>query len=63
MAKGRVRGGLLSSGNKLKYWELYEESYPALTQREEGGPPQLFAEEFARAYLQELDGQKAARSR
>jgi type VI secretion system FHA domain protein len=61
--KGLKRGGLLSSANKLKYWELYEESYPALTQREEGGPPQLFTEEFARAYLQELDGQKAARSR
>ena len=61
--KGLKRGGLLSGGNKLKYWELYEESYPALTQREDGGPPQLFTEEFARAYLQEIDGQKAARSR
>lgn len=61
--KGLKRGGLLSSGNKLKYWELYEESYPALTQREDGGPPQLFAEGFARAYLQEVEGQKAARSR
>ena len=61
--KGLKRGGLLSSGNKLKYWELYEESYPALTQREDGGPPQLFTEEFARAYLQEVDGQKASRSR
>ncbi len=61
--KGLKRGGLLSGGNKLKYWELYEESYPALTQREDGGPPQLFTEEFARAYMQEVDGQKAARSR
>ncbi len=61
--KGLKRGGLLSGGNKLKYWELYEESYPALTQREDGGPPQLFTEEFSRAYLQEVDGQKAARSR
>jgi type VI secretion system FHA domain protein len=61
--KGLKRGGLLSGGNKLKYWELYEESYPALAQREDGGPPQLFTEEFARAYLQETDGQKAARSR
>ena len=61
--KGLKRGGLLSSGNKLKYWELYEESYPALTQSEDGGPPQLFAEGFARAYLQEVEGQKAARSR
>jgi len=34
-----------------------------LTQREDGGPPQLFTEEFARAYLQEVDGQKASRSR
>lgn len=61
--KGLKRGGLLSSANKLKYWELYEESYPALTQREEGGPPQLFTEEFARAYLQELDAPKTARNR
>ena len=61
--KGLKRGGLLSGGNKLKYWELYEESYPALTQREDGGPPQLFTEEFSRAYLQEVDGQKTARSR
>jgi predicted component of type VI protein secretion system len=61
--KGLKRGGLLSGGNKLKYWELYEESYPALTQHEDGGPPQLFAEGFARAYLQEVEGQKAARSR
>ncbi|MSR08738.1 MAG: type VI secretion system-associated FHA domain protein TagH [Gammaproteobacteria bacterium] len=61
--KGLKRGGLLSGGNKLKYWELYEESYLALTQREDGGPPQLFTEEFSRAYLQEVDGQKTARSR
>jgi len=61
--KGLKRGGLLSGGNKLKYWELYEESYPALTQREDGGPPQLFTEEFSRAYLQEVDGQKSARNR
>lgn len=57
--KGLKRTGLLSSANKLKYWDLYEESYHALTQREEGGPPQLFSEEFARAYAAELE---AARS-
>ncbi|MDP2322661.1 MAG: type VI secretion system-associated FHA domain protein TagH [Gammaproteobacteria bacterium] len=61
--KGLKRGGLLSGANKLKYWELYEESYPALTQRDDGGPPQLFSEEFARAYMQEFDGQKSARGR
>ncbi len=58
--KGLKRGGLLASANKLKYWELYEESYPALTQGDEGGPPQLFTEEFARAYIQQLEGQKPA---
>lgn len=61
--KGLKRGGLLSGANKLKYWELYEESYPALTQRDEGGSPQLFAEEFARAYLQEIDSPKSGRGR
>jgi type VI secretion system FHA domain protein len=61
--KGLKRGGLLSGANKLKYWDLYEESYPALTQREDGGPPQLFAEEFARAYLQEIDSPRSGRGR
>lgn len=61
--KGMKRGGLLSSANKLKYWDLYEESYLALTQREDNGPPQLFIEEFARAYIQEIDGARAARHR
>ncbi|MEZ5565473.1 MAG: type VI secretion system-associated FHA domain protein TagH [Gammaproteobacteria bacterium] len=60
--KGLKRGGLLASANKLKYWELYEESYPALTQRDDGGPPQLFTEEFARAYIQELEGQQKKNS-
>lgn len=61
--KGLKRSGLLSGANKLKYWELYEESYPALTQREDGGPPQLFSEGFARAYVQELDSSRGGRNR
>ena len=61
--KGMKRGGLLAGANKLKYWELYEESYHALTQRDDGGPPQLFSEEFARAYTQEMDVARTARSR
>jgi len=61
--KGLKRGGLLAGANKLKYWELYEESYPALAQREDGGPPQLFAEDFARAYQQEIDNPRSGRSR
>ncbi len=61
--KGLKRGGLLSSANKLKYWDLYEESYPALVQRDDNGPPQLFIEEFTRAYMQEMDSARAARGR
>ncbi|MFZ1625589.1 MAG: type VI secretion system-associated FHA domain protein TagH [Gammaproteobacteria bacterium] len=61
--KGMKRSGLLAGANKLKYWELYEESYHALTQRDDGGPPQLFSEEFARAYTQEMDVARTARSR
>ena len=61
--KGMKRSGLLAGSNKLKYWELYEESYHALTQRDDGGPPQLFSEEFARAYTQEMDVARAARNR
>lgn len=61
--KGLKRGGLLSGANKLKYWDLYEETYHSLAQQDEGGPPQLFAEEFARAYAQEFDQPKSARGR
>lgn len=61
--KGMKRSGLLAGTNKLKYWELYEESYHALTQRDDGGPPQLFSEEFARAYTEEMDVARTARKR
>lgn len=61
--KGMKRSGLLAGTNKLKYWELYEESYHALTQRDDGGPPQLFNEEFARAYAEEMDVARAGRKR
>jgi predicted component of type VI protein secretion system len=61
--KGMKRSGLLAGTNKLKYWELYEESYHALTQRDDGGPPQLFSEEFARAYSEEMDVARTARKR
>ncbi|MBM4220925.1 MAG: type VI secretion system-associated FHA domain protein TagH [Gammaproteobacteria bacterium] len=61
--KGMKRSGLLAGTNKLKYWELYEESYHALTQRDDGGPPQLFNEEFVRAYTEEMDVARTARKR
>jgi type VI secretion system protein len=60
--RGLKRSGILSgTTNRLKYWELYEENYAALTHREEGGPPQLFAEEFARAYQAELEDARSNR--
>lgn len=59
--RGLKRSGILSGTNRLKYWELYEENYAALTHREEGGPPQLFAEEFARAYQAELEDSRTSR--
>jgi type VI secretion system FHA domain protein len=61
--KGLKRGGILGSANRLKYWELYEELFPALVQREEGAPPAVFSEHFARAYADELEGGRNPRGR
>jgi len=53
--RGVKRSPLLASANKLRYWELYEETYRTLMQREEGALlPQIVAEEFVRAYEQEV---------
>lgn len=55
--RGLKRSPLLASTNKLKYWELYEETYLTLIQQDEGAPlPKLVIEELASAYEQELDG-------
>jgi type VI secretion system protein len=61
--KGLKRGGILGSANRLKYWELYEELFPTLVQREEGSPPAVFSEHFARAYADELEGGRTPRGR
>ena len=53
--RGLKRSPLLASTNKLKYWDLYEESYQTLTYQEEGAPmPQVVIEELTKAYEQEL---------
>jgi len=57
--QGLKRPSLLSGTNKLKYWELYEESYQLLTGHEDGKLPEFFNEEFARAYQQEVDSLKS----
>lgn len=55
--RGLKRSPLLASTNKLKYWELYEETYLTFIQQDEGAPlPKLVIEELASAYEQELDG-------
>lgn len=56
--QGLKRPALLASANKLKYWELYEETYQVLVQADEGRPPRLFGEDFARAYTEELENSK-----
>jgi type VI secretion system protein ImpI len=54
--RGLKRSPLLASTNKLKYWELYEESYHTLTFQEEGAPmPQIVIDELTKAYERELE--------
>lgn len=48
--RGLKRGGLLSSSNKSKYWDLYKELFQTLGQSPHGDLPHVFVEDFARAY-------------
>ena len=59
--RGLKRGALLSSANKLKYWELYEECYQILTHHEDGHLPDAFSEEFAKAYEDAIKAASAKR--
>ena len=59
--QGLKRSPLLAGTNKLKYWDLYAESYQILTYGEEGKLPEAFSQEFARAYEEEVEAQKLAR--
>jgi hypothetical protein len=40
--------------NKYKYWELYGDLYPILTEKGGGRFPQMYAEEFVRAYERQI---------
>ncbi|MBL8225803.1 MAG: type VI secretion system-associated FHA domain protein TagH [Chromatiales bacterium] len=57
--KGLKRGGLLGQANKLRYWDLYAETYPDIAQRDDGAPPKRFTAAFARAYTDELESLRA----
>ena len=58
--QGLKRSSLLSGKNKLKYWELYQECFYVLTQAEQGKAPEVFSNEFARAYAEEVQTLKAS---
>jgi type VI secretion system protein ImpI len=60
--RGLKRSPLLAGANKLRYWELYEETYRTLMQREESALlPQVVSDEFVQAYEQEAEALRHAR--
>ncbi|MDJ0928141.1 MAG: type VI secretion system-associated FHA domain protein TagH [Gammaproteobacteria bacterium] len=61
--RGLKRNALLSGANKLKYWELYAESFNVLTHHESGHLPESFAEDFAKAYEEEIKDAAASSRR
>jgi predicted component of type VI protein secretion system len=52
------RKPLFNSLNKLKYWELYCDLYPIITQHGTGPFPPQFGEEFVRAYDKHIADRK-----
>ena len=40
--------------NKSKYWDMYSDLYPILTEKGSGRFPQMYAEEFVRAYERQI---------
>ena len=40
--------------NKSKYWQLYSDLYPILTDKGDGRLPQMYSEEFVRAYERQI---------
>jgi predicted component of type VI protein secretion system len=44
------RKPLLEAFTKMKYWQMYCDFYPAMTEPGRAGLPQIFGEEFVRAY-------------
>ena len=46
--------GLFSFTNKSKYWDLYKDLYPIITEKGGGRFPQMFGEEFVKAYERQV---------
>jgi type VI secretion system protein len=49
-----TKRGVFGTQNKGKYWDLYAEMFPGLTQRPADGFPHVFTETFAKAYEAKL---------
>ncbi|MDH3305480.1 MAG: type VI secretion system-associated FHA domain protein TagH [Gammaproteobacteria bacterium] len=45
---------MFSFSNKSKYWDLYRDLYPIMTEKGGGRFPQMFGEEFVRAYERQV---------
>jgi len=45
---------LFSFMSQMKYWELYRDLYPIITEKGGGRFPQMFAEEFVTAYERQV---------
>lgn len=54
------KGALLAVPARMKYWELYRDAFQEMTKDPETTFRELFGEEFARAYEQQLERLKAA---
>ena len=54
------KGSLLSAPARLKYWELYRETFHDRAKDRENNFRELFGDEFARAYEEQLESLKAA---
>jgi type VI secretion system FHA domain protein len=50
MSRSRLFGFL----NKAKYWDLYGDLYPIMTEKGGGRFPQIYAEEFVKAYERQI---------
>ncbi|MDH3401922.1 MAG: type VI secretion system-associated FHA domain protein TagH, partial [Chromatiales bacterium] len=48
--RGMKRGPLMGKTNKLKYWDLFADLYNAMAEGRSEGLPNVFSDEFSRAY-------------
>ena len=49
-----IGGSLFKFMNKAKYWDMYRDLYPIITEKGGGRFPQMFGEEFVRAYERQV---------